>query len=129
MKLAITVQGVQYEVDVQVLEEGNSAPATVAAPAMAAPSATPKPKPAPKAPAPAPAPAASTGGTANSPLAGNVLDVKVSVGDTVELNQPLLVLEAMKMETVIPSPQAGTVTAVMVKPGDGVTAGQPLVKF
>lgn len=112
MKLLITVEGVQYEVDVQVLDDaGPAAPAaTAAAPAK-------------------PAAAAATGGEAKAPIAGSVLDVKVNVGDNVSVNDPLLVLEAMKMESVVASPQAGQVREILVKPGDNVTAGQVLIRF
>ncbi|MFW6059622.1 MAG: biotin/lipoyl-containing protein [Phycisphaeraceae bacterium] len=110
MKLLITVQGVQYEVDVQVLEEGETAaPAAAAAPAQAPASGAPVDVP--------------------SPIAGSVLDVKVKPGDTVQANDPLLVLEAMKMESVVYAPQAGTVREVLVKAGDNVKADQVLVRI
>lgn len=115
MKLLITVQGVQYEVDVQVLEEGASAPGAPARPAEAPSAASTPPTP--------------TGGEVKSPIAGSVLDVKVKPGDRVEAEEPLLVLEAMKMESVVYSPQAGTVREVLVKAGDSVTAEQTLVRF
>lgn len=123
MKLRITVQGETYDVDVEVLDAAPGS--TPAAPAVA-----PAPMLSQPAAAPTPAPAASGGGGGvPSPIAGNVLDVKVKPGDTVALNDTLLVLEAMKMESNIASPQAGTVSAVLVKAGDAVTAGQVLVKF
>jgi biotin carboxyl carrier protein len=58
-----------------------------------------------------------------------VLSVKVKPGDTVAMNDTLLVLEAMKMESNVASPTAGTVSEVLVSQGDAVTAGQVLVKF
>lgn len=113
MKLLITVEGVQYEVDVQVLDDaGATAPAATAAAAPAKPAAP-----------------ATTGGEAKAPIAGSVLDVKVKVGDNVNVNDPLLVLEAMKMESVVASPQAGQVREILIKPGDNVTAGQVLIRF
>ena len=114
MKLLITVEGVQYEVDVQVLDDSGAAAAPAAA---SAPAAQPA------------APAAAAGGEAKAPIAGSVLDVKVNVGDKVNVNDPLLVLEAMKMESVVASPQAGQVREILVKSGDNVTAGQVLVRF
>lgn len=135
MKLRITVQGETYDVDVEVLDGngGTLARAPVSAPAASAPAPAPAPAaPAPTPAAPEPAPAAPSGGAGGdvpSPIAGNVLDVKVKAGDTVALNDTLLVLEAMKMESNIASPQAGTVSEVLVKSGDAVTAGQVLVKF
>ena len=134
MKLLITVQGVQYEVDVEVLEEGATAPPVppapppaVAAAASIASSSAPLAPPVAAPPPSAPSPAGT--GEVTSPIAGNILDVKVSAGDTVEKNGALLVLEAMKMESIVASPQAGTVREVLVKAGDTVTAGQVLIKF
>ena len=55
-----------------------------------------------------------------APLAGKVLSVAVTVGDTVEDDDEILVLEAMKMETVVYAPCDGVVTAITVKVGDQV---------
>lgn len=138
MKLLITVEGKQYEVDVDVLDAGGS-PTLASPPAVtpvAAPVVPPAPPPTPAAApprpaAPAPAAAASAGeaGDVQAPIAGNVLSVKVKPGDTVAVNDVLLVLEAMKMESNVASPAAGTVSEVLVSAGDAVTAGQVLVKF
>jgi acetyl-CoA/propionyl-CoA carboxylase biotin carboxyl carrier protein len=65
-------------------------------------------------------------GRLTSPMPGTVLAVHVSPGETVDPGQPLLVVEAMKMEHVISAPSAGTVTEVLVKPGDPVVLDQPL---
>jgi len=62
-----------------------------------------------------------------SPIAGSVLDVKVKVGDNVNINDTLLVLEAMKMESNVPSPVAGTVQSINVKSGDSVSSDQVLM--
>jgi len=51
----------------------------------------------------------------------------VAVGAVVEKDDPLLVVEAMKMETVISAPKSGTVTEVFVKEGDAVSVGDALV--
>lgn len=64
---------------------------------------------------------------APGPLAGTVVSVAVSVGQSVAAGDLLLVLEAMKMNTNIGAPQAGTVSAVNVGPGATVTEGQILV--
>ncbi|HJN45573.1 MAG: acetyl-CoA carboxylase biotin carboxyl carrier protein subunit [Acidobacteria bacterium] len=61
-----------------------------------------------------------------APLAGKVLSVAVGVGDTVEEDDEVLVLEAMKMETVVYAPSDGEVTAVKVKVGDQVEEDDPL---
>jgi 3-methylcrotonyl-CoA carboxylase alpha subunit len=64
-----------------------------------------------------------------APMPGTVLRVLVSPGDRVEARQPLVVLEAMKMETPLVAPYAGTVAEVHVAEGDRVTGGAPLVEL
>lgn len=55
-----------------------------------------------------------------SPLAGKVWTITVKPGDTVEEDDEIMVLEAMKMETPIYSSADGTVKEIKVKPGDTV---------
>ena len=122
----ITVNGTPYNVTV---EEGAGAP--VAAAPVAAPAAAPAPAVAP-APAPAAAAAPAAQGTAGSvkveaPMPGTILDVKVSVGDSVSSGSVLCILEAMKMENEIVAPQDGTVASVNVSKGDSVEAGQVII--
>ena len=62
-----------------------------------------------------------------APMPGKVLRVLVQVGQSVEANAPLLVLEAMKMEHTIRAPHAGVVGELRVAPGDQVTGQQLLV--
>ncbi len=81
---------------------------------------------APAAPGPKPAPR-SSGEAVKAVLAGNVFKVHVAPGDQVEEGQPLLVVEAMKMETTVSAPRAGTVSDVFVREGDVVAVGDPLV--
>jgi methylmalonyl-CoA carboxyltransferase small subunit len=57
------------------------------------------------------------------------VQIKIAPGDTVAVNQVLLVMEAMKMETNVASPLAGKVKTIRVSPGDAVKAGQVLVEF
>jgi biotin carboxyl carrier protein len=130
MKLKITVHGVAYEVDVEVLDAKDEMH-RASSPLPPAPASAPVgPGPAPMAPLPAPnaAPAGDSGGVA-SPIAGTVLEVKVKAGDLVEQGQTLLVIEAMKMETAIAAPGPGTVKAVPVAAGDAVRENQTLVEF
>ena len=110
----ITVNGKSY--DVAVEEVGGAAPAPVAPVAAAAPA------PAPAAPAAAAAPAVAEGTPIKAPMTGNILDVKVNVGDTVSVGQVLVVLEAMKMENDIVASVAGKVTSIAVKKGDTVNS-------
>ena len=64
-----------------------------------------------------------------APDAGQGRPVLVAVGDAVEPGQPLVVLEAMKMETTLRAEIAGTVAAVGASPGDMVEAGAVLVEI
>jgi len=83
-------------------------------------------QPAPSAPAPA---AVGSGEPVPAALAGNVFKVLVSVGDTVSEGQPVLVVEAMKMETEVAAPRSGSVTAVHVSEGDAVAVGDSLISI
>lgn len=120
-KFLIKVNDQQYEVEVEEVKGGSSS-APVAALA-------PKPAAAP-APAPKASKAAATSGPTSkvtSPMPGNILKIKVNVGDTVKRGQSLLILEAMKMENDITAPADGKVIEIQVTQGQAVTAGQVLV--
>ena len=69
---------------------------------------------------------ASEGDVVSSSLAGNVFKVLLSPGSPVEQGQPVIVLEAMKMETEISAPKGGSVSRVFVKEGDIVEVGDLL---
>ena len=72
-------------------------------------------------------PAPAAGATAvPALLAGNVFKLIAQPGSRVEEGQPVLVLEAMKMETDVVAPRAGTVTGFHVAEGQAVAAGDPL---
>jgi len=64
-----------------------------------------------------------------APMPGRVVAVPVEVGASVERGQTVVVLEAMKMESVLTAPAAGTVTAVLVTPGETVQPRQPLLRI
>jgi len=72
---------------------------------------------------------ASAPGDVSTSMPGNIVDVLVKEGDTVKAGQPLLVSEAMKMETEIQAPIAGTVKAVHVAKGDRVNPGEVLIEI
>jgi len=75
----------------------------------------------------APAAAGGDGEDVVAVLAGNIFKVNVKPGDTVAEGDPLLVVEAMKMETAVSAPKAGTISAVHVAEGDAVHVGDALV--
>jgi 3-methylcrotonyl-CoA carboxylase alpha subunit len=60
-------------------------------------------------------------------MPGKVIDVRVESGERVEPRQPLVVLEAMKMEQVVAAPYEGGVRSVDVAVGDQVATGAVLV--
>nr|WP_319393708.1 pyruvate carboxylase subunit B [uncultured Desulfobacter sp.] len=101
-------------------------PAPVAPAAPAAPAAAPAPKPAQAKPAPAPKPspkpAAATGaGTpVLAPMPGVIVKYEKNVGDTVAAGDTVVVIEAMKMENILPATADGTISAITFKPGDSV---------
>ncbi len=95
---------------VEVAESGQLSKIAPAAPAA----------PAAKAPA-------GDGEPVNAALAGNIFKVHVTPGMVVDEGDPLLIVEAMKMETVVPAPKAGTITEVHVAEGDKVAVGDALV--
>lgn len=132
-KFKISIDGKKYLVE---MEEIGGAPQ--AAPTVA-PAPTPAPTPAPAAtatlepePAPKPAPAPTPQGATNteamaSPMPGTILRILVNVGDQVKANQPLIILEAMKMENEIVANKDGKITAIHVSPSQTVNAGDPLL--
>ncbi len=68
------------------------------------------------------------GDSVSSSMPGKVVKLLVAQGDTVETGQPLVIVEAMKMETPLLSPAAGTVRKVHFAEGDLVDAGKPIVE-
>ncbi|HMF16072.1 MAG TPA: biotin/lipoyl-containing protein [Gemmataceae bacterium] len=126
MKLKITVNGKTYEVEVEVSEPEPSNPGQVAATGQArVAAATPGTTPTPS----RTASVVDETKVCRSPISGVVVRVSTQVGQAIQVNDVLLVLEAMKMETVITSSISGKVTRVNVSVGDPVQAGQVLVEF
>jgi pyruvate carboxylase subunit B len=68
-------------------------------------------------------------GEIRAPMPGLVLKVHVTPGSAVGKNDPLIVLEAMKMENEIRAPGAGVISAVMVSPGEAVMKNALLVEL
>ena len=62
-----------------------------------------------------------------APIPGLIVRVEVQEGEEVRAGQPLIILEAMKMENEIRSPRAGTVKAIHVVPGESVEQGKVLI--
>ena len=127
-KFKIKVDGQEYQVEME--EIGAVAPAAPVAPvASPAAPASPAVEAVEAAPAPA-APVAATPAGADampSPMPGNILRILVNVGDTVTENQPLMILEAMKMENEIVAAKAGVVAGIHVKEGQVVNPGDALI--
>ena len=124
----ITVNGVTY--DVAVEETGSSAPAFAAAAPAAAPvaaPAAPAPAAAPEAAPAAPAALPENGKKVGAPMPGSIVDVCVSIGQTVAAGDRLIVLESMKMENDIVAESAGTILGIGVSKGDMVDAGDTLL--
>ena len=72
---------------------------------------------------------AGSAGQLNAPMPGKILDLMVSEGDEIEENEPVIILEAMKMENELKSPTTGVVTSVYISTGDNVEKNQPLLEI
>jgi methylmalonyl-CoA carboxyltransferase small subunit len=129
MKLQISVDGQAYEVEVEVAEDDypqqmqDNRPAPTSATIQSTVLRTPS------------KPGSSPDGDdhedklCRSPLAGIVVQVPVVAGQRLQVNDLMVVLEAMKMETAITAPMEGKLKSVNVTPGESVKANQVLVEF
>jgi methylmalonyl-CoA carboxyltransferase small subunit len=133
VKLNITVDSRSYEVDVEVLEEDNGRPLGGYLPPHPTSSSVMMPSLAVVAPSNGggrgPASDADPANVCRSPIAGIVIKIQAQVGQQLRADDPLLVLEAMKMETNVTAPRDGKVKDIYVRPGDGVQVNQVLVEF
>lgn len=114
----ITVNGSVYDVTV---EEKGAGTAPAAAPVMAAaPAAAPKAAPAPK--------ASSAAGSieVKAGAAGKVFKIEANVGQSVKKGDPVVIIEAMKMEIPVVAPEDGTVASIDAAVGDAIEAGAVL---
>lgn len=119
----VNVNGKPYEIDVK-----KAAAAVFSPQAPPAPPHAVQPKaPSPTQPAQAPVLSPPAGGQVVSPMPGLVLEIMVSVGDTVAAGTPVAKIEAMKMENEIPAPVGGTINEIFVKKGDRVATDQRLM--
>ena len=128
MKLKIGVDGKEYVVDIEVLEDDAAAggylpphgpPTTVQSVSV----------PSPGAPAPIPEGDVDEAKVCRSPVAGVVVKLNVQAGQQLQTHDLMMVLEAMKMETNITAPVSGKVKRVNTAHGDGVKVNQILVEF
>jgi methylmalonyl-CoA carboxyltransferase small subunit len=131
LKLKLTVDGKSYEVEVDVIEPDAPRPGYVppvgqARETAAAPGSL-RASPAP--PGSGGAPVVDESKVCRSPFAGVVTRLSVQTGQSIQINDELMVLEAMKMETVITAPIAGKVARIEANVGDAVQQGQVLIVF
>lgn len=130
-KMRVTVNGVAYEVEVELLEDTDD-PFRNGLP-MAPPAPTPQTAKPEKATASVASgvnrPPSQNAKELTSPIAGSIQEIKVKAGDQVAENDLLMVIEAMKMNTHICSPVSGRIAEIPVTAGSGVTQGQVLVTF
>lgn len=130
MKLKLTVDGKSYEVDVEVSEPEPPHPGYVPPAAqLRGPLASSGSGPATAEGKPAGAAPVDESKVCRSPISGVVVRVSAQVGQSIQANDVLMVLEAMKMETAITSPVAGRIGKVNAKAGDPVQGGQVLVEL
>jgi len=113
----VRVDGKPYEIEVK--RAAGAVPKPVPASMPDTQKATPPPQ--------APAPSATSGGEVIAPLPGLILDIMVAIGDRVAAGQPVIKMEAMKMENEIPAPFSGTVKEIPVKVGDNVSTEETLL--
>jgi len=114
----VEVNGTEYRVEIE---------AAAAAPARTAPAPLPPPV-APKIASAGPR-VAMADGIVRAPLPGVILKVIHKPGEAVEADEPVLVLEAMKMENEIRAPMAGTIAELFVVEGGSVNTGDPLFRI
>lgn len=135
-KLRLTMNGKVYELTVEVLEDdeqyvtGGNLPAAprLRAPVAAGAAAGVAP-PAPRAAAPNGTTGKVDPDTILAPIAGTVQKIFVQANTHVEEKTPIIMLDAMKMDTYIHAPRTGDVAEVCVAPGETVQVGTVLIRY
>jgi len=107
-KYRVNVNGTSYEIEIELMSETEASQTPSQAPVQQAPKAS------------------GEGEAVAAPMPGTILDVKVSVGDSVKKGQVLMILEAMKMENEIMAGTDGTITSIGVTKGASVQTGDAL---
>lgn len=120
MRLRITLEGVSYDVGVEVLAEGDAAspqdePLTVVPQSVLQPPRLPDTRPDDK--------------ICRSPLAGVVVSIAVWPRQRLCQDDPVVIIEAMKMQNTIGAPVDGVVEEVLVRLGEAVKSGQALCRL
>lgn len=113
----VEVNGTPYEVKLEKAPKTSKTPKLVRA-------KTPNPTHAPKPLARNPA-----GSTVKAPLPGTILEINVKEGDSIKREQPLLIMEAMKMENKVLAEADGTIKTIKVQAGESVLQGQVLIEI
>jgi methylmalonyl-CoA carboxyltransferase small subunit len=132
VKLKLTIDGKVYEVEVEATETSAPQPSYIPPPGRAGHTNSTTAGTASTS-NPSSTPTASTvvdeAKVCRSPISGVVVRVVAQVGQEIQVNDVLLVLEAMKMETEISSPVHGQVARIVAQAGESVKAGQVVVEF
>ena len=129
MKLNIAIDGQMYEVEVEVAEDDYRPPIQDNRPTPAATTIQSVVLRTPHRPGSGLDPDNHEAKLCRSPLAGIVVHVAVVRGQQLQVNDLMVVLEAMKMETAVTAPMVGTVKSVNVAPRESVKLNQVLVEF
>lgn len=128
-KFKIAIDGKEYLVEMEELDVKTNQPLTnVTAPKVpvTTPPITPTPVKQPEVPVSSVS-ASTAADTMVAPMPDNILKILVEVGQTVKENQPIMILEAMKMENEIVAEKAGIIKAIYVDQGMMVNPGDSLV--
>jgi methylmalonyl-CoA carboxyltransferase small subunit len=129
LKLKLTVDGKLYEVDVEVAEAEQPRPSYIPPAGQVSRQTSSESAPQASTPSAGDDQDVDESKVCRSPIAGVVVRAPAQVGQEIQVDDVLLVLEAMKMETLITAPVAGKVAKINVAVGDSVQARQVLVEF